>query len=145
MRKLYIPLVGSAPRASKVAPKQPHPPTTIASPSTTLAPTPRCQRLTTVGGWCDTITQPFLIHTFLFSGVSSADTIAMHVIVYILHLHLARTAPLLLWFCMAHSLCCATSFWCYYIHHGCGAGAAELGPRGKLRYIFTTKFTAYCS
>jgi hypothetical protein len=23
-------------------------------------------------------------------------------------------------------------------------GAAELGPRGKFRYIFTTKFTAYC-
>jgi hypothetical protein len=60
MRKLYIPFVGSALRASKVAPKQPHPPTTIASPSTTLAPTPRRQRLTTVGGWCDTITQPFL-------------------------------------------------------------------------------------
>ena len=60
MRKLYRPLVGSAPRASKVAPKQPHPPPTIASPSTTLAPTPRHQRLTTVGGWCDTIIQPFL-------------------------------------------------------------------------------------
>jgi hypothetical protein len=62
MRKLYTPLVGSAPRASKVlvAPRQPHPPKTIASPSTTLAPIPRHQRLTTVGGWCDTITQPFL-------------------------------------------------------------------------------------
>ena len=60
MRKLYRPLVDSAPRASKVAPKQPHPPTTIASSSTTLAPTPRRQRLTTVGGWCDTIIQPFL-------------------------------------------------------------------------------------
>ena len=60
MCKLYITLVRSAPRASKVAPKQPHPPTTIASPSTTLAPTPRRQRLTTVGGWCDTIIQPFL-------------------------------------------------------------------------------------
>ena len=60
MRKLYRSLVGSAPRASKVAPKQPHPPTTIASPNTTLAPTPRHQRLTTVGGWCDTIIQPFL-------------------------------------------------------------------------------------
>ena len=23
-------------------------------------------------------------------------------------------------------------------------GAAELGPRGKFRYIFTAKFTAYC-
>jgi hypothetical protein len=56
MRKLYIPLVVSAPRASKVDPKQPHLATTIASPSTTLAPTPRHQRLTTVGGWCDTIT-----------------------------------------------------------------------------------------
>jgi hypothetical protein len=33
----------------------------IASPhSTTLAPTPRRQRLTTVGGWCDSTTQPFL-------------------------------------------------------------------------------------
>jgi hypothetical protein len=59
MRKLYIPLVGSAPRASKVAPKPPHLATTIASPSTTLAPIPRRQRLTTVGAWCDTITQPF--------------------------------------------------------------------------------------
>jgi hypothetical protein len=59
-RKLYRSLVGSAPRASKVAPKQPHPPTMIASSSTTLAPTPRHQRLTTVGGWCDTIIQPFL-------------------------------------------------------------------------------------
>jgi hypothetical protein len=59
MRKLYIPLVGSAPRASKVAPKHPHLATAKASPSTTLAPTPRRQRLTTVGGWCDTITQPF--------------------------------------------------------------------------------------
>jgi hypothetical protein len=26
-----------------------------------------------------------------------------------------------------------------------GAGAAELGPRGKFRRIFTAKFTAYCS
>ena len=26
-----------------------------------------------------------------------------------------------------------------------GVGAAELGPRGKFRYIFTAKFTAYCS
>ena len=60
MRKLYMPLVGSAPRASKVTPKQPHLATTIASPSTTLAPTPRHQRLTTVGGWCDPIIQPFL-------------------------------------------------------------------------------------
>jgi hypothetical protein len=60
MCKIYRPLVGSAPRASKVPPKQPHPPTTIASPSTTLAPVPRRQRLTTVGGWCDTIIQPFL-------------------------------------------------------------------------------------
>jgi hypothetical protein len=60
MRKLYRPLVGSAPRASKVAPKKQHPPPTIASPSTTLAPTPRHQRLITVGGWCDTIMQPFL-------------------------------------------------------------------------------------
>ena len=30
------------------------------SPSTTLAPTPRRQRLTTVDGWCDTIVQPLL-------------------------------------------------------------------------------------
>ena len=28
--------------------------------STTLAPTPRHRRLTTVGGWCDPIPQPFL-------------------------------------------------------------------------------------
>ena len=34
--------------------------TTIVSSSTTLAPTPCRQRLTTVGGWCDTIIQPFL-------------------------------------------------------------------------------------
>jgi hypothetical protein len=45
MRKLYMSLVGtgSAPRASKAAPKQPHLATTIASPSTTLRsphPTP---------------------------------------------------------------------------------------------------------
>ena len=59
MRTLYRPLVGLAPRTSKVAPKQPRPPTTIASPSTTLAPTPRHQRLTTVSVWCDTIIQPF--------------------------------------------------------------------------------------
>ena len=26
-----------------------------------------------------------------------------------------------------------------------GAGAGELGPRGKFRCIFTAKFTAYCS
>jgi hypothetical protein len=70
MRKLYIPLVSSAPRASKVAPQQPHLATTIASPSTTLAPTPRSQRLTTVDGRCDTITQPFLIQAFLCLGVS---------------------------------------------------------------------------
>jgi hypothetical protein len=60
MRKLYRSLVGSALWASKVAPKQPHPPPMIASPSTTLAPTPHRQRLTTVGGWCDPIIQPFL-------------------------------------------------------------------------------------
>jgi hypothetical protein len=47
-------------RTSKLAPKQPHPPATIASPSTTLAPAPRRQRLATVDGWCDTIIQPFL-------------------------------------------------------------------------------------
>ena len=34
--------------------------TTIVSSSTTLAPTPRRQRLTTVGGWCEPIVQPFL-------------------------------------------------------------------------------------
>jgi hypothetical protein len=60
MRKLYIPLVDSAPRVSKVAPKQPQLDTTIASPSTTLVPTPRHQQLTNVGGWCDTVTQPSL-------------------------------------------------------------------------------------
>jgi hypothetical protein len=59
MRKLYMPLVGSAPRASKVAPKQPHLPTTIASPSATLAPAPRRQQVTPVGDGCATITQPF--------------------------------------------------------------------------------------
>jgi hypothetical protein len=59
MRKLYVPLVGPAPRPSEVAPKHPHLGTTIASPSTTLAPTPRHQRLTTIGGWCGTITQLF--------------------------------------------------------------------------------------
>ena len=41
--------------------------TTIVSSSTTLAPTPCRQRLTTVGGWCDTIIQPFLSR---FSAVS---------------------------------------------------------------------------
>jgi hypothetical protein len=44
---------GGAPNAAQLA-------TTIASSSTTLAPTPRRQRLTTVGGWCDPIIQPFL-------------------------------------------------------------------------------------
>ena len=42
------------------APKGPQLATTLASPSTTLAPTPRHQRLITVGGWCDPIIQPFL-------------------------------------------------------------------------------------
>ena len=60
MRKLYTPLVDPAPQPSEGAPKQPQLATTIASPSTTLAPTPRRQRLTTVGGWCDPIIQPFL-------------------------------------------------------------------------------------
>ena len=56
MYKLYITLVGSAPRASKVAPKQLHLATTIASPSTTLALTPRRQGWTIVGVRCDSIT-----------------------------------------------------------------------------------------
>jgi hypothetical protein len=49
----------SAFRPSGGAPKGPHLATTLTSSSTTLAPTPRRQRLTTVGGWCDTITQSF--------------------------------------------------------------------------------------
>jgi hypothetical protein len=47
-------------RPSGGAPKAPQLATTIASSSTTLAPTPHRQRLTTVGGWCDPIIQPFL-------------------------------------------------------------------------------------
>ena len=53
-------LVRLAFRPSGGAPNGPELATTIASSSTTLAPTPRHQRLTTVGGWCDTIIQPFL-------------------------------------------------------------------------------------
>jgi hypothetical protein len=61
IRKLYmyVPLIDSAHAPSKVAPKQSHLATTIASPSTTLAPTPCRQRLIAVDGWCDTITHPF--------------------------------------------------------------------------------------
>ena len=51
MRTAFRPSVG--------APKQPQLATTSASSCTTLAPTPRHQRLTTVSGWCDTINQPF--------------------------------------------------------------------------------------
>ena len=49
-------LIRLAFRPSGGAPEEPQLATTISSPSTTLAPTPRRQRLTTVGGWCDTIT-----------------------------------------------------------------------------------------
>ena len=49
-------LVRLAFRPSGGAPNAPQLATTIASSSTTLAPTPHRQRLTTVGGWCDTIT-----------------------------------------------------------------------------------------
>ena len=63
-------LVRLAFRPSGGAPKGPQIATTIASSSTTPAPAPRHQRLTTVGGWCDPIIQPFLIQAFLFSGVS---------------------------------------------------------------------------
>ena len=66
-------LVRLAFRPSGGAPKGPQLATTIASSSTTLAPTPRHQRLTTVGGWCDPIIQPFLVQAFLFSGVSVAQ------------------------------------------------------------------------
>jgi hypothetical protein len=60
-------LVRLAFRPSGGAPNGPVLATTIASSSTTLAPTPRHQRLTTVCGWCDTIIQPFLSR---FSAVS---------------------------------------------------------------------------
>jgi hypothetical protein len=53
-------LVRLAFRPSGGAPNAPQLATTIASCSTTLAPTPRSQRLTTVGGWYDPIIQPFL-------------------------------------------------------------------------------------
>jgi hypothetical protein len=52
-------LVRLAVRPSGGAPNAPHLATTIASSSTTLAPTPHRQRLTTVGAWCDPIIQPF--------------------------------------------------------------------------------------
>ena len=51
--RLAFGALGGAPNAPQLA-------TTIASSSTTLAPTPHRQRLTTVGGWCDPIIQPFL-------------------------------------------------------------------------------------
>ena len=53
-------LVRLAFRPSRGAPNAPQLGTTIASSSTTLAPTTRHQRLTTIGGWCDPIIQPFL-------------------------------------------------------------------------------------
>jgi hypothetical protein len=53
-------LVRLAFRPSGGAPNAPQLATMIASSSTTLAPTPRRQRLTTVGGWCNLIIQPFL-------------------------------------------------------------------------------------
>jgi hypothetical protein len=60
MRKLYTFLGDQALRRSEDAPTQPHLATTTASPSTTPAPIPRHQRLTTVDGWFGTVTQPFL-------------------------------------------------------------------------------------
>jgi hypothetical protein len=53
-------LVRLAFRPSGQAPKGPQLTTTLTNSSTTLAPTPRRQRLTTVGGRYDTIIQPFL-------------------------------------------------------------------------------------
>jgi hypothetical protein len=53
-------LVRLAFRPSGGAPNGPQLAATIASSSTTLAPTPRHQRLATVGGWCEPIIQPFL-------------------------------------------------------------------------------------
>jgi hypothetical protein len=73
---LYVPLVRLAPRPSEVAPKQTHLATMIASPSTTLAPTPRRQRLTTVGGWCETNIRPFpsRFHPGVFAFMRFCDT-----------------------------------------------------------------------
>jgi hypothetical protein len=61
-------------RPSKEDPKEPQVATTLASPSTTLAPNPRRQRLTIVDGRCGTTDQMLLSRCssrrFCFSGVS---------------------------------------------------------------------------